>query len=195
MVGVLILTHGNLAIELLASARVIAGELENFEALPLAWDDGIEEAQAKVSEVLERLDCNGGVLILTDIFGGTPSNVAMAFRDPGHIEVVSGVNLPMVVRLGCLKTASMPIADLAAWIRDKAQTSICCSGELPRANGSGARRVGARSTNAANAGAALAQPATGGAPPEDCEEHRQASSAAASDRQEGRRPPSGRPDP
>ncbi len=132
MVSVLILSHGGLAVELLAAARMIAGELPSFEALALPWTDGIEEAESKVRAVLQRLDQSAGVLILTDIFGGTPSNVAMAFREPGRIEVLSGVNLPMVVRLGCLKSSSMPLSEIAAWIRDKAKTSISCSGELPR---------------------------------------------------------------
>ena len=132
MVGVLILTHGGLALELLASARVIAGELQNFEALALAWTDDLKTAQEKLRTVLERLDHLDGILILTDIFGGTPTNVAMAFRDPGRVEIVSGVNLPMVVRLGCLKNSSMPVSEMALWIRDKAKASISCGSELPR---------------------------------------------------------------
>ncbi len=133
MVGVLILTHGDLARELLASARAIAGELDNFEALPLSWGDDIDRAHELVDAALERLDRGNGVLIMTDIFGGTPSNVAMAFRDPGQVEVISGVNLPMIVRLGCLELDSMPLDEMATWIRDKGKTSIFCSSDLPRA--------------------------------------------------------------
>ena len=133
MVGVLILTHGNLARELLASARKItAGELERFEALSLSWSDGIDNAQQKVAEAVGRLESNEGVLILTDIFGGTPSNIAMAFRQSGRVEVISGVNLPMVVRLGCLRNDGMAVEDMATWIREKGQGSIYCSSELPR---------------------------------------------------------------
>ena len=132
MVGVLILTHGGLAPELLAAARVISGNLETFEALPLEWSDGFDEARRKVGKALGRLSGKQGVLIFTDILGGTPFNVAMAFRDPGRIEIVSGVNLPMVVRLGCFLTDDMPVGDLAQWIRDKGRSSICSSGDLPR---------------------------------------------------------------
>ena len=136
MVGVLILTHGDLAKELLASACKIAGELKNFAALPLSWSDGVEKAQERVGSALAHLDNGEGVLVLTDIFGGTPSNIAMAFRKPGEVEVISGVNLPMVVRLGCLKATAasgeMTLEEMATWICDKAQTSICCSSELPR---------------------------------------------------------------
>ncbi len=133
MVGVLILTHGRLAPELLAAARVISGNLETFEALPLEWSDSFEEAHGKVETVLGRLDADQGTLIFTDILGGTPFNVAMTFREPGRVEVVSGVNLPMVVRLGCLLKDDMPLAELTRWIRDKGRSSICSSSELPRA--------------------------------------------------------------
>ena len=133
MVGVLILTHGGLATELLAAARVISGNLEDFAALALEWSDGFEEAHGKVGRALRGLDVGHGILILTDILGGTPFNVAMAYREPGRIEVVSGVNLPMVVRLGCLVSDDVPVAKITGWIRDKGRSSICASDDLPRA--------------------------------------------------------------
>lgn len=125
MVGILILSHGGLAAELLASARVISGELLGFEALTLEWRDGPEEARGKLAALLPRLDDGDGVLILTDMYGNTPSNAAVSFRQPGRVEIVAGVNLPMVVRLGCLTTKSMSLAEMAAWIRDKGRSSIC----------------------------------------------------------------------
>ena len=134
MVGVLILTHGGLAPELLEAARVISGNLEAFEALSLAWSDGYEQAHRKVGDVLRHLDQGQGILVLTDILGGTPFNVAMAFREPGRIEVVSGVNLPMVVRLGCLLGDPMALSELTGWIREKGRSSICSSDDLPRAD-------------------------------------------------------------
>lgn len=133
-VTVLILSHGGLAPELLASARKVLGrDLEGFHALPLDWSDGIEEGAHKVMATLEPYGEDAEVLILTDIFGGTPSNVANRFQEDGRVEVVSGVNLPMVVRLGCLGTQSLPVDQLATWIRDKGRSSICSSCELPRA--------------------------------------------------------------
>lgn len=135
MIGVLILTHGGVAPELLAAARVISGDLEAFQALSLDWLDDFDEARRKVGQALERLDKERGVLIFTDILGGTPFNVAMKFRDPGRVEVVSGVNLPMVVRLGCLLADDMPVGDLAQWIRDKGRSSICTSDDIPRPEG------------------------------------------------------------
>ncbi len=134
MVGVLILSHGGLAPELLAAARVISGNLEAFEALPLDWSDSFDQAHRKVEDVLEHLENDHGILILTDILGGTPFNVAMSFREPGRVEIVSGVNLPMVVRLGCLLKDDMRLSDLTKWIRDKGRSSICSSDDLPRAD-------------------------------------------------------------
>lgn len=129
MVGVLILSHGSVAQALLASARTIAGDLPGFEALALSWDGDIEEAQHKVREALRRLDRGDGVLILTDLYGATPSNVALAFREEDRVEVISGVNLPMVVRLGCLKGQTTTLAEMAEWIRDKGRGSICCGND------------------------------------------------------------------
>lgn len=133
MISVLILTHGGVAPELLSAARIISGDLESFMALPLEWSDGFDEASHKVREALDSLDSDEGVLILTDILGGTPFNVAMKYHEPGRVEVVSGVNLPMVVRLGCLLSSQKPLSELASWIRDKGRSSICCSEDLPLA--------------------------------------------------------------
>lgn len=125
MTKVLILTQGNLAHELLTTARTIAGPMPNFVALDLGWNDTIEEGRRKIEDVLGRLDPQAEVLILTDMFGGTPSNVALSFYQPGRVEIITGVNLPMVVRLGCLELAEPPVAELAQWIQQKGQASIC----------------------------------------------------------------------
>jgi len=134
MVSVLILTHGGVAPELLKTARVISGNLDAFKALSLEWSDSFGQAKTKVGSALEALDPTQGILVLTDILGGTPFNVAMAFREPGRIEIVSGVNLPMVVRLGCLLNNNKALHELTTWIRDKGRASICSSAELPRAD-------------------------------------------------------------
>lgn len=125
MTEVLILTQGNLAHELLKTARTIAGAMPTFTAIDLDWNDSIEEARQKIQAVLDRLGPQTEVLILTDMFGGTPSNVALGFYQPGKIEIVTGVNLPMVVRLGCLGLAERPVETLAHWIQLKGQASIC----------------------------------------------------------------------
>lgn len=130
MIGTLIVTQGGLAREFLAAAREIAGELTQFEAVSLEWTDGVEEASAKVSTALARVDDGEGVLVLADTFGGTPCNIALGFQLPGRVEVVSGVNLPMVVRLACRdKREKMDLATAARWLQAKGRQSIQIASE------------------------------------------------------------------
>ena len=131
MIGKLILTHGGLARELLAAANVISGQLTGFEALSLDWKDGFDEARSKVAAVLDRLDQGQGVLILTDMYGGTPCNIAMTFFQPGKVEVLTGVNLPMVLRLACHADGEDgTVSDLARRLQIKGQKSVCLAGDL-----------------------------------------------------------------
>ena len=129
MIGVLIVTHGGLARELLAAGETINGALQGFEALSLAWSEGFEEAKAKIAASLTRLDDGQGVLILTDMHGDTPSNAARTFAEPGRVEVVTGVNLPMVVRLGCANAQAMRVGVLARWLQAKGRRAIHRAGE------------------------------------------------------------------
>ena len=133
MFQVLVLTHGPLGQVLLESARTIAGETPNVSALALDWNDTFEEAQAKVAAELERLDRGEGVLILTDMYGGTPFNVARSLVDPGRVEIVTGVNLPMVVRLSCFDHNGPGLDEVASWILGKGQAAICQCTEAPAA--------------------------------------------------------------
>mgnify|MGYP001811749612 CR=1 FL=1 len=125
MVGTLILTHGGLARELLEAAEVINGPSEGVRALCLDWDDSLDEAVEKTRAVCEEMLDEDGLLILTDMFGGTPHNVARALAEPGRIEVVTGANLPMVVRLCCRTGDELSVEKLATWISGKGQRSIC----------------------------------------------------------------------
>lgn len=123
----LIVTQGRLADELLAAARKIVGEACPLEALSLDWEDDLKVTREKLSATVDSLTARGGsLLILTDIYGGTPHNVALSLRRPGRVEVVSGVNLPMVVRLGCGVESEMSLEERAAWISERARASICC---------------------------------------------------------------------
>lgn len=125
MINILILTHGGLARELLAAARVIAGELPGFEALSLDWNEVPEALEREVEGAIRQIDQGDGVLILTDMYGGTPSNVAAHFQQPGRVEVVSGVNLPMVLRLGCrMGNEGKTLGELADWLQEKGRQSV-----------------------------------------------------------------------
>src|SRR5215475_6023926 len=99
MVGGLIVTHGRLAIELLNAAEMIVGETHHIAAVTLGWHDDVDTAASEIRKALERVQGPDGALILTDMFGGTPPNIASTLLDPGKVEIVTGVNLPMVIKL------------------------------------------------------------------------------------------------
>ncbi len=128
MIKILILSQGPLAQELLGAAQTIVGKELAIGAVSLGWGDSFEEARRKARGAIREHDADDGLLILTDIYGGTPYNVATSFRRPGQIEVVTGVNLPMVVRLGCHGASDMALPQLADWIQKKGQGSICRAG-------------------------------------------------------------------
>jgi len=103
MVGILIVTHGDLATELLRTAQEIVGKLPRVEAVSIHAVEQIEKARKKIEAVLHRVNDGSGVLILTDLFGGTPSNLVLSYLEAGRVEVVTGVNLPMLMKLPSLR--------------------------------------------------------------------------------------------
>lgn len=126
MMGVLIVTHGDLAASLLDSAQRIAGVPLPFKTLSLDWNQPFEEIRRAAEEALDAADEGLGVLMLTDLFGGTPTNVALSFlRERENVEVVTGVNLPMVVRLASLGTEpEKSLRDVARELAAKGAQSI-----------------------------------------------------------------------
>lgn len=98
-VGVVVVTHGLLATELLNAAETIVGDLPCFTAVSIGWHDDVTVATDAMARAIARVDAGVGVLVLTDMFGGTPSNLAMTFLEAGKVEVVTGVNLPMLIKL------------------------------------------------------------------------------------------------
>ena len=125
MIGVLIVTHGALAEELLSAAGRVAGcPPREMRALALDWTVGLEEARRRICGAIEALDTGSGVLVLTDMYGATPSNAALSCRRPGHVELIAGVNLPMVVRLACTSREEQSLAQVARWLEVKGRRSI-----------------------------------------------------------------------
>jgi PTS system mannose-specific IIA component len=124
MVQTLILTHGNLAQALVDTAARIVGELHDVQFLALDWNENRDSLRERLSAVIDQLDQGQGVLVLTDLYGDTPSNLALSMVDPGRIEVVTGVNLPMVLRLCCLGSRPGDLGQLARWILDKGRQGI-----------------------------------------------------------------------
>jgi PTS system mannose-specific IIA component len=131
MISVLVLTHGQLAEELLDAARQIDPQLgEDAVALPLPWDIDSDDACKLLKGQLKEIDHGEGVLILTDMFGGTATNLALSFLMPGKIEVVTGTNLPMLVKLGSLRGQEMELGDMAVRLTQAGQKSIRVASEL-----------------------------------------------------------------
>ena len=125
MIPVLVLTHGDLATSILESARNIDPHLSEFtDAVTLPWEVDTDAAAAELRDKLKALDQGDGVLILTDMFGGTASNLALPFLEPERIEIVTGVNLPMLVKLGSLRGLDVPLRDLAGRLATSGQKSI-----------------------------------------------------------------------
>ena len=100
--GLLVVTHGRLAGELETAARRIVGEVAKMASISLDWDDDVVDARRRIEEGIEMVAVDGRVLILTDMFGGTPSNVALSLLEPGKVDVVTGVNLPMLIKFANL---------------------------------------------------------------------------------------------
>ena len=103
MIGILIVTHGDLGTELLRTAQEIVGKFPGVEAVSVQASEQIDKARKKIEAALQRVSDGSGVLILTDLFGGTPSNLVLSYLDAGRLEVVTGVNLPMLMKLPSLR--------------------------------------------------------------------------------------------
>jgi PTS system mannose-specific IIA component len=103
MIGIVIVTHAELGTELLRTAEEIVGKLPRVEAVSIHATEQIDKARKKIEAVLQRVNDGSGVLILTDLFGGTPSNLVLSYLEAGRLEVVTGVNLPMLMKLPALR--------------------------------------------------------------------------------------------
>ncbi|MBI4474393.1 MAG: PTS sugar transporter subunit IIA [Acidobacteria bacterium] len=129
MIGGLVVTHGRLAIELLNAAEMIVGEIHHVAAVSLGWHDDVDMATSMIEKALERVKSPDGVLILTDMFGGTPTNIASTFLDQGKVEVVTGVNLPMLIKFAQMDP-SQDLAAAARLVREQGQSNIYIASEL-----------------------------------------------------------------
>ena len=135
-IGVVVVTHGVLATELLNAAETIVGDLPQFTAVSIGWHDDVSVATTAMSRAIGRVDHGRGVLLLTDMFGGTPSNLSMAFLEPDKVEVVTGVNLPMLIKLARLQSEH-DLAALARLVCDDGRASIRVASDLLRGGKTG----------------------------------------------------------
>jgi len=103
MIGIVVVTHGDLGTELLRTAQEIVGKFASVESVSIDASEQIDKARKKIEAALQRVNDGSGVLILTDLFGGTPSNLVLSYLEVGRLEVVTGVNLPMLMKLPSLR--------------------------------------------------------------------------------------------
>jgi PTS system mannose-specific IIA component len=132
-IGVLVVTHGRLADELVAAAGVIVGATEHIRALSIGWNDDVDEARETVKKAIESADRGRGVLVLTDMFGGTPTNLSLSFLAPGSVEIITGVNLPMVVKTSNLAkeiAGGLTLRQVAEKVATKGRESVIVAGDM-----------------------------------------------------------------
>jgi PTS system mannose-specific IIA component len=131
MIGVVVVTHGQLATELVNAAEMIVGDLPRFTAVSIGWHDDVNDAREEIVQAIERVRGEEGVLILTDMFGGTPSNLGLTFLEKDRIEVITGVNLPMVIKLTSLR-GSTDLLAVAREMQNHGRNAIWVASDLLR---------------------------------------------------------------
>jgi PTS system mannose-specific IIA component len=129
MIGVVVVTHGQLATELVNAAEMIVGDLPQFAAVSIGWHDDVNDAREGIAQAISRVQGDSGVLLLTDMFGGTPSNLGMTFMESGRLEVLTGVNLPMLIKLASLQ-GSEDLVAVAREMREHGRNAIWVASDL-----------------------------------------------------------------
>ncbi len=129
MIGVLITTHGNLGCELIKAAELIKGSIKGVVCVSVDQAKGMEEIKREISTAVKKLDNGKGVLILTDLFGGTPANISLSFLKAGKVEVLTGVNLPMILKVTEMKEG-VSLQELASQVRDYGMKNIYLASEI-----------------------------------------------------------------
>ena len=124
-----IVTHGHLAGELLAAAEMIVGPISYVAAVSIGWHDDVDAARDEVQRAISRVSQGAGVLLMTDMFGGTPTNIASMFLEEGVVEVITGVNLPMVIKLAT-QSEGATLGEMGRQICDLGRQGIYVASDL-----------------------------------------------------------------
>ena len=132
MIGIVVVTHGQLARELVAAAEMIIGEIPNVTAVSIGWQESPEDAEREIAIAVTRVESGKGTVVLTDMFGGTPSNLSLTLLENGKVEVVTGVNLPMLIRITSLREEEEGdnLREVAAEAAREGKDSIYLTSEL-----------------------------------------------------------------
>ena len=134
-IGTVIVTHYGLGAEFLQALRLIVPDAPNIKSVSIDPSQSVNEMRESISSALRETDTGQGVLILTDMFGGTPSNMSLSFLDEHHVEVVTGVNLPMLIKLATL-SEEKSLEDLARFIKEYGRRNISVASQLLPEGGS-----------------------------------------------------------
>jgi PTS system mannose-specific IIA component len=129
MIGLLVVTHGRLAEELVEAVGRIVGRTDGVVAVSIGWNDDVDRARSRIEESVRSLDQGDGVLVLTDMFGGTPANISLSLLEPGRVEIITGVNLPMLIKFTNLRKR-MDLAEVARRIAAQGRQSIAVASEV-----------------------------------------------------------------
>ncbi len=129
MIGLVLVTHGRLAREFVVAMEHVVGPQERIETVCIGPEDDMEERRADIARAIAAVDTGQGVIVLTDLFGGTPSNLAISLMETGRIEVIAGINLPMLIRLGGARKA-MKVAEAVAAAREAGRKYISVASEV-----------------------------------------------------------------
>ena len=135
MIGMVLVTHGRLAHELIAALEHVIGPQKNIFAVCIGPDDDMEKRRSEIVEFATLADVGDGVVLLTDMFGGTPSNLAISVMDKGNVEVIAGVNLPMLIRLSSVREAAA-LADAVSKAQEAGRKYINIASQLLAQEGS-----------------------------------------------------------
>lgn len=129
MIGVIVVTHGQLANELVNATKTIVGDLPQFAAVSIGWHDDPTHGREAIKAAIERVQSPDGVLVLTDMFGGTPSNLGLTFLETNRVEIITGVNLPMLIKLANLQRSS-DLLGVAREMREIGRNAIWVASDL-----------------------------------------------------------------
>ncbi len=129
MIGVILITHGGLAEALLMTTKEIVGDIGDIRVLSIDTSDDEDKIRDILSDNIKEMDKGDGVIILTDMFGGTPSNISLSFLSDDKVEVLTGVNLPMLIKAASTK-GDMKLVELAEMLKCKGQESIVLASEI-----------------------------------------------------------------
>jgi PTS system mannose-specific IIA component len=129
MIGLVLVTHGRLAEEFVRAMEHVVGKQERIASICIGPEDDMETRRRDIATAIAEVDDGSGVILLTDLFGGTPSNLAISLMAPGRIEVIAGINLPMLIRLGGARKA-MKVGEAVAAARDAGRKYISVASEV-----------------------------------------------------------------